>query len=70
MKKQFQKAVTVIGSAVLMGSVMVSNALALDFATNPVTLNTSDVDEIMVVIIGGLATLWGFRKIIKTLNRS
>jgi len=35
-----------------------------------VTLNTTDVGTIMNLVVAGLATLWGFRKVIKTLNRS
>lgn len=35
-----------------------------------VTLDTSDVDTVMGLIVVGLATLWGFRKVIKTMNRS
>lgn len=53
------------------GAVMVavSNAnAALDFTG--VTLNTADVESIMMLVIPALATLWGFRKIIKVTNRS
>lgn len=35
-----------------------------------ITLDTADVDSVMALIIVGLATLWGFRKVIKTMNRS
>jgi len=35
-----------------------------------ITLNTADVESAMGLIIVGLATLWGFRKIVKTMNRS
>jgi hypothetical protein len=55
-----------IGAAVLIGT---SNAsAALDWTG--ITLDTSDVDSVMALIIVGLATLWGFRKVIKTMNRS
>ncbi len=58
--------IAVSSAAVLVG---VSNAsAALDFTG--VTLDTADVDTVMLLIIGGLATLWGFRKVIKTMNRS
>lgn len=53
------------------GSVMaaVTNAnAALDFTG--VALNTADVESIMMLVIPALATLWGFRKIIKVTNRS
>jgi len=36
----------------------------------PITLDTGDVDSAMGLIVVGLATLWGFRKVIKTMNRS
>lgn len=64
--KKFQK----VGLAVVGASlVAASNAsAALDFTG--VTLDTGDVDTVMLLIIGGLATLWGFRKVIKTMNRS
>jgi len=35
-----------------------------------VTVNTADVETIMGIVIVGLAVLWGFRKVIKTTNRS
>lgn len=41
---------------------------ALDFTG--VTLNTADVEDIMMLVIPALAALWGFRKIVKTMNRS
>jgi hypothetical protein len=63
---KFKKAVLAAGAASLVAA---SNAsAALDFTG--VTLDTGDVDTVMLLIIGGLATLWGFRKVIKTMNRS
>lgn len=35
-----------------------------------VTLNTADVEDVMMLVIPALAALWGFRKIVKTMNRS
>jgi len=35
-----------------------------------VTLNTADVESVMMLVIPALAALWGFRKIVKALNRS
>lgn len=53
-------------AAVLTGA---SNAsAALDWTG--VTLNTTDVDTVMGLVIVGLATLWGLRKVVKTMNRS
>jgi hypothetical protein len=64
--KMVKKAVYAAGATAL---VCASNAnAALDFTG--VTLDTGDVDTVMLLIIGGLATLWGFRKVIKTMNRS
>jgi hypothetical protein len=34
------------------------------------TLNTADVETVMGLVVVGLAALWGFRKVIKTMNRS
>ena len=48
---------------------MASNAsAALDWTG--VELNTTDVESLMAKVIIALATLWGFRKIVKTMNRS
>lgn len=44
------------------------NAFALDWTG--VSLDTSDVDSAMALIVVGLVSLWGYRKVIKTLNRS
>lgn len=64
--KKFQKVGALVVGGVLVAA---SNAsAALDFTG--VTLDTGDVDTVMLLIIGGLATLWGFRKVIKTMNRS
>ena len=53
-------------ASVLIGA---SNAsAALDWTG--VTLNTTDVDTVMGLVIVGLATLWGLRKVVKTMNRS
>lgn len=48
--------------------VAASNACALDWTG--ITLATADVDSVMALVIGGLATLWGYRKVVKTMNRS
>lgn len=54
------------GAAALLWSTKASAALDLV----GVTLNTSDVEDIMMLVIPALAALWGFRKIVKTMNRS
>ncbi|MDY0186176.1 MAG: hypothetical protein RBR43_09895 [Desulfuromonadaceae bacterium] len=35
-----------------------------------IVLNTTDVETIMGLVVVGLAAMWGFRKVIKTMNRS
>jgi len=45
-----------------------TNAAALDWTG--ITLDTTDIDSIMALVVVGLATLWGYRKVIKTMNRS
>jgi len=35
-----------------------------------IELNTADVESVMMLVIPALAALWGFRKIVKTMNRS
>lgn len=53
---------------------VVGVALAVDaqaeLTLTGVTLNTEDVESIMMLVIPALAALWGFRKIVKTMNRS
>ncbi len=44
------------------------NVFALDWTG--ITLSTADIDSVMALIIVGLATLWGYRKVVKTMNRS
>jgi hypothetical protein len=62
MKKLFA---AVLGAGLLAAN----NAMAaLDFTG--VDVNVADVETIMGLAIGGLVTLWGFRKVIKVLNRS
>lgn len=45
-----------------------NHAAALDWTG--ITLDTTDVDSAMALVIVGLATLWGYRKIVKVMNRS
>ena len=52
-------------AAVLAGA---GNVFALDWTG--ITLSTADIDSVMALIIVGLATLWGYRKVVKTMNRS
>lgn len=59
----------IIAMLCVMCLVCASNAsAALDWLG--ITLDTTDVDTVMGLIVVGLATLWGFRKVIKTMNRS
>lgn len=60
---------SLIGAVAGFGLLAVSNAqAALDFTG--VTANTADVESIMGIVLAGLVALWGFRKVIKTTNRS
>lgn len=59
-----------IGFATTCFLVAATNASAAITGIDTLTLNTADVDSIMALVIVGLATLWGFRKVIKTMNRS
>jgi hypothetical protein len=43
---------------------------ALTWGDGGIALDLTDVDSAMGLIAVGLATLWGYRKIIKTLNKS
>lgn len=65
----FGRVCKVIGGAVA-GVVGLASSgwCALDFSG--ITMNTSDVETVMGLVIPGLAALWGFRKVVKTINRS
>ncbi len=52
----------------LVAGLSTSAFAALDFTG--ITLNTADVETVMGLVIPGLAALWGFRKVVKTMNRS
>lgn len=47
---------------------VVNQAAALDWTG--ITLSTADVDSVMALVIAGLAALWGYRKVVKTMNKS
>ena len=65
----FKKLRVIASGAVAAVFVAASNAsAAIDWLG--ITLDTTDVDTVMGLIVVGLATLWGFRKVIKTMNRS
>lgn len=59
--------VAAVSGAVVVCAVGKAHA-ALSFTG--VTLNTADVESVMGLVIPALATLWGFRKIVKSMNRS
>jgi hypothetical protein len=64
--KRFKGMLAGAGALALIGA---SNAhAALDFTG--ITVNTADVEAVMGIVIVGLVALWGFRKVIKTINRS
>jgi len=62
MKKLFT---VVLGTGLLAAN---NASAALDFTG--VDVNIADVETVMVLAIGGLVAIWGFRKVIKVLNRS
>jgi hypothetical protein len=63
------KKLSLFGASALSMVLMAANsAMALDWTG--ITLDTTDVDSCMALIIVGLATLWGYRKVVKTMNRS
>jgi len=72
MKKRLAKAVNFGQSIVLaaMGVVIMAQTSSAALTWTGITLNTADVESAMGLIIVALATLWGFRKIVKTMNRS
>jgi ABC-type proline/glycine betaine transport system substrate-binding protein len=57
-------------AAVLGAGLLAANSAhaALDFTG--VDVNIADVETVMGLAIGGLVAIWGFRKVIKVLNRS
>jgi hypothetical protein len=65
----FKKLGVIVSGILAVGLVAASNASAAIDWTG-ITLDTADVDSVMGLIVVGLATLWGFRKVIKTMNRS
>lgn len=66
MKKSIKALVAGVGIGLL---AVASNASAALDLTG-VTMNTADVETMMGYIIPGLAALWGYRKIVKSVNRS
>jgi len=64
----FKKIVVLASGATFAVLSLSSSAFALDWTG--ITLATADVDSIMALVITGLATLWGYRKVVKTMNRS
>lgn len=66
MKKRF--ASVVVGALSAFG-LSVSNAFAALDLTG-VEANTADVAAIMAIVVPALFVLWGFRKVVKTTNRS
>jgi hypothetical protein len=64
-----QKIKKVVIGVVALGMVGAGSAhAALDWTG--VTLGTADVSSVMALIVVGLAVLWGYRKVVKTMNRS
>lgn len=67
--KKVLRGVKFAAVGILTGTIgIVNQAAALDWTG--ITLSTADVDSVMALVIVGLASLWGYRKVIKTMNKS
>lgn len=69
-KSFFKKASAVVTGAAAALTVFVGNASAAVDWTGITSLDTTDVDTAMGLIVVALVSMWGYRKVIKTLNRS
>ena len=71
LKKYKRKLRVIYATAFFITATAVTNAnAALTWGSGGIELDTTDVDSAMGLIAVGLATLWGYRKVIKTLNKS
>jgi hypothetical protein len=59
-----------VGAIAAIGGILASASFANALDWTGVTLSTADVDSLMLLVIGALATLWAYRKVIKVMNRS
>lgn len=66
-KKHFKRLAVAVGTVV--GSAGVACAESLIDVTG-LTPDTTAVGTLGAVIVGGLLGIWGFRKIVKSVNRS
>lgn len=65
MKKFYFAALSAFGALALSAG----NSMAAVDLTG-ITLDTTTPETLAATIIGGLAVMWGIRKVIKTINRS
>lgn len=66
--KGFCKKVVAVGAAVV--PVVLADSAYAALAWEGITINTADIESYMGIAVVGLAALWGFRKVIKLMNRS
>lgn len=64
--KQVGKVLGVMGAA---ACVTAGNAMAAVDLTG-ITVDTATPEALAATILGGLAVMWGIRKVVKTINRS
>jgi ABC-type proline/glycine betaine transport system substrate-binding protein len=57
-------------AAVLAAGLLAANNASAALDLTGVDVNIADVETVMGLAIGGLVAIWGFRKVIKVLNRS
>ncbi len=69
-KKIYKRGTALAASGLAATLALVSNASAAIDWTGITSLDTTDVDTAMGLIIVALVAMWGYRKVIKTMNRS
>jgi hypothetical protein len=57
-------------SAVAIAVAVTAGTAAAEIPVGVTELSTGDVDTIMGFVIVALATMWAYRKVVKTMNRS
>jgi hypothetical protein len=69
MKGKKMKKFFVVPSVAGSVSLLASNAMAAVDLTG-ITVDTATPEALTAIVLGGLAIMWGIRKLIKTMNRS
>lgn len=63
----FKKALSFVGAC---GSAMIAAPAMAAVDLTGVTLDTTTPEALAATVLGGLAVIWGIRKVIKIINRS